>query len=93
MLQHPLISLIGSWRSVGHKREREKEKAAGNEATFNTGRSADLCKAHVLHTIAFYGVRCCRLIESLLERSSVRQDSLFVGIRRAHQLLQKQAIS
>ena len=63
------------------------------EAASNNGRSADLGKAHVLHTIAFYGVRCCRLIESLLKSSSVRQDSLLVGICRAHKLLQKKIIS
>ena len=62
------------------------------DAASKNGRSADLGKAHVLHTIAFDGVRCCRLIEGLLEGRSVRQDSLLIGICRAHQLLQKKHI-
>ena len=67
-------------------------KAAVIGAASKDGRSADLGKAHVLHTIAFDGVCCCRLIKSLFKRSSVRQNSLLVGICRTHQLLQKKHI-
>ena len=49
---------------------------------------AHLCKAHVVHAIALHWVRCCGLIQGLLQGLSVCQHSLFVGIGCTHQLLQ-----